>query len=335
MNLKQEMKFMKHSAIYWLFRVACMSMAATLCMTAFVTAQAQGNVQNLQQEKQWQSCEGGYYTGPREGRRNYSFDKYLWVVTPEFAKRFCMPSSMVSAELKGAEAIAFRMVDGADSDNCGVDEDGKAHCTENSTARFEIYLPTSLKLPAANPQVRFFEGGRTTSSWNIADNTPLSQAKHVLYPKGQYQIPPGQLPRFGNAYAHPDPGHRFGLIYAHEGQGRWPVSPLWEVGFRGDLFKGMDLLVLENQLGVFFGFEMDQYKASKVQQDTKQGQYLIVMDRRDSQQPGSKQSSEKEIPSGHAHVIYLPHEFGQQVRQVAMKQGGSSWLEFIKTIQQR
>ena len=284
------------------------------------------------QEKQWQSCEGGYYTGPREGRRNYSNDKYLWVATPEFAKRFCLPEHMVSKELKGAQAIAFRMVDGADGDRCGVDDDGKANCSENSKARFEIYLPQSLNLPAANPGVKFFEGGRTTSDWYLS-NINERITKSTRYEKGQYQILPGEMPRFRNPYSHPDPGHRFALIYAHEGKGRWPVAPLWEVGFRGDWIQGMDMLILEEQLGIRFAWELDHYKAEKLTPATSDGQYLIVMDKRDSQS-GGKKLWEKSIPQDHAHVIYLPHEFAQQVRQASMRRGGN-WLDFIKTLQQR
>jgi hypothetical protein len=283
------------------------------------------------QEKQWQSCEGGYYTGPRQGRRNYSNDKYLWVVTPEFAKRFCMPENTVSSELKGAEAIAFRMVDGADDDRCGVDDDGKVNCSENSKTRFEIYLPQSLNLPAANPGVKFFEGGRTTSDWHIVEKERGQRAQ--AYRKGTYQPPNGEIPHFRNAYVHPDPGHLFGLIYAHAGKGRWPVSPLWEVGFRGDWVTGMDMLILEAQLGIRFAWELDHYKAEKLVPGTPDGQYLIVMDKRDSQS-GGKKSWEKSIPQDHAHVIYLPHEFAQKVRQASMRQGGN-WLDFVKTLQQR
>jgi hypothetical protein len=56
-----------------------------------------------EQEKRWQSCPDGYYSGPRPGRLNYDNDKYLWVVTPEFAKRFCMPEHLADPELKGAD----------------------------------------------------------------------------------------------------------------------------------------------------------------------------------------------------------------------------------------
>lgn len=283
------------------------------------------------QEKQWQSCEGGYYTGPRQGRRNFTNDKYLWVVTPQFAKRFCMPEHLVSNDLKGAEAIAFRMVDGADMDMCGVDDDGKANCSENSKGRFEIYLSQSLNLPAANPGVRFYEGARTTSDWHIVEKERVSRSNR--YARGEYQIPAGEMPRFRNPYSHPNPGHRFALIYAHEGKGRWPVGSLWEVGFRGDWNQGMDMLILEDTVGIGFAWEQRFYEPEKVQQGTRNGQYLIVMDSGDSQS-GGKKSWEKAIPQDHAHVIYLPHEYGQLVRQAAMRRSGS-WIDFIKSIQQR
>jgi hypothetical protein len=286
-------------------------------------------------EKEWQSCEGGHYTGPREGRRSYSNDKYLWVVTPAFAKRFCMPPHMISNELKGAEAIAFRMVDGADNDRCGVNSKGETHCTENSTARFEIYLPQSLNLPAANPQVKFFYGEYKNSDRQIDSINEKSAVgdrmnNYKRYMKGEYKLPEGRTPHFSNPYAHPDPGHRFGLIYAHEGKVRWPIASLPEVGFRGDWIKGMDMLVLQNELGVFFGFEMDHYKASKIEQGNEQGQYLIVMDKRND----FRKDSEKNILIDYAHVIHLPHQFGQKIRQAGMNKGGNNWQEFIKKMNQ-
>lgn len=287
------------------------------------------------QEKQWQSCEGGYYTGPRLGRRNYSNDKYLWVVTPEFAKRFCMPENMVSKELKGAEAIAFRMVDDGDNERCGVDDDGKVNCSENSKARFEIYLPQSLNLPAANPGVKFFYGEYKDSEMNISSHRGQTGVEEKAsrsnrYKKGEYKLPEGRTNHFANPYAHPDPGHRFALIYAHEGKGRWPVAPLWEVGFRGDWIQGMDMLILEEQLGIRFAWELDHYKAEKLIPGTPDGQYLIVMKKRND----FRDVKEKNLASDYAHVINIPHEFAQQVRQASMRRGGN-WLDFVKSMQQR
>lgn len=200
--------------------VVCMSLFTWLGV-AFAQAQTLA-----EKEKQWQSCEAAHYTGPREGRRNYTLDNYLWVVTPEFAKRYCMPESMVSNELKGAEAIAFRMTDGADMDRCGVDDQGRHHCTRQSMARFEIYLAQTLKLPAANPDVRFYENRRDTSEWLIENHTPIPKSKSNLYAKGQYIPPPGTVPRFGTMYRSGDGGHRFGLWFMPKGSLPWPSSSL-------------------------------------------------------------------------------------------------------------
>lgn len=313
-----------------------LSMAAFAQTTLAPAVPAASNL--AAQEKQWQNCEGGYYTGPRQGKRNYSNDKYLWVVTLEFAKRFCMPEHMVSQELKGAEAIAFRMVDGGDNERCGVDDDGKAHCSEDSVGRFEIYLPQSLNLPSANPEVKFFYGEYKDSEMHISSRKGQTGVEEkasrlMRYRKGEYKLAEGRTNHFAHPYAHPDPGHLFALIYAHEGKGRWPVAPLREVGFRGDWIQGMDMVILEEQLGIQFAWELDHYKAAKLSPATRDGQYLIVMDKRDSQS-GGKRLSEKAIPQDHAHVIYLPHEFAQQIRQASMRRGGN-WLDFVKTMQQR
>ena len=93
------------------------------------------------------------------------------------------------------------------------------------------------------------------------------------------------------------------------------------------------MLILQSQIGIRFAFELSHYEAEKVQQGTRQGQYLIVMDKRDSQS-GGKRYWEKIIPEDHAHVIYLPHDFGQLVRQASMNRSGT-WQDFIKTYQQR
>lgn len=312
--------------------LACITLLLLSSQLATSFAQVLSGQALATQEKEWQSCEGGYYTGPRQGRRNFTNDKYLWVVTPQFAKRFCMPEHLVSNDLKGAEAIAFRMVDGADMDMCGVDDDGKANCSENSKGRFEIYLSQSLNLPAANPEVKFFDGARTTSDWHLSGIKERINRSN-RYAKGEYTIPPGEIPHFRNAYVHPDPGHLFFMLYAHEGKGRWPIAGLWEVGFRKDWIQGMDMLILEDTLGIGFAWEKDFYDSWKLPQGTRDGQYLIVMDKADSQS-GGKRLSEKTIPQDHAHVIYLPHEFGQLVRQAAMRRGGS-WLDFVKSMQQR
>ncbi|WP_374520747.1 hypothetical protein [Hydrogenophaga sp.] len=284
-----------------------------------------------EKEKQWQSCEAAHYTGPREGRRNYTVDNYLWVVTPEFAKRYCMPESMVSDELKGAEAIAFRMVDGADMDRCGVDDQGKHHCTRQSMGRFEIYLPQSLNLPAANPDVRFHDSRRNTSEWLLSGN-PERVSRSQRYIKGQYTPPPGTVPRFAKIYDMVDRGYWFGLWFVPKGSLPWPSSALFEVGFREAAVPGMNMLILENNLGMHFGFELNHYKGNRVEPGDPSGRYVIVMHKRDLETINRK---DKRIPQDFEHVIYLPHAFAMQVREIAMKSGASNLNDFVNNFQQR
>jgi hypothetical protein len=319
----------QHQWARWLLgALASMSMVWVSAQTAI----RDGSVTLAEKEKQWQSCDAAHYTGPREGRRNYTLDNYLWAVTPEFAKRYCMPESMVSSELKGAEAIAFRMTDGADMDRCGVNDQGQHHCTKQSRARFEIYLSQSLNLPAANPDVRFYESRRNTSEWLIEDHTPIQKDKSYLYGKGQYTPPPGTVPRFGTMYRTGDGGHRFGLVYLHASSKnvKWPTAPLWEVGFREAVVPGMDMLILENNLGVDFGFELKHYDAHKIKPGNPSGRYAIVMDKRHEQRKDTERRAED-----YAHVIYLPHGFAMQMRDTAMKSGASTFSDFINTFQKR
>jgi hypothetical protein len=112
-------------------RFVMQSLLATLACCTTLVASAEQTFDTKayqQQEKRWQSCPDGYYTGPRPGRHNYSNDKYLWVVTPEFARRFCMPEHLIDTELKGAEAIAFKRVPSEDGDDRCVIESGKTRC---------------------------------------------------------------------------------------------------------------------------------------------------------------------------------------------------------------
>ena len=85
----------------------------------------QTRLSEAQVREKYQSCPTKDYSGPRPGKARYTKDNFLWVVTPEFARKFCMPPEFVSSELKGAEAVAFRIVEDADEERCGWGGRGK------------------------------------------------------------------------------------------------------------------------------------------------------------------------------------------------------------------
>ena len=94
----------------------------------------------------------------------------------------------------------------------------------------------------------------------------------------------------------------------------------------------MDMVILENTLGTRFGFELNHYKANKIEPGELTGRYVIVMHKRDI---ATVNKDDKRIPKDFEHVIYLPHAFAMQVRDSAMKSGASNFTDFVNTFQKR
>ncbi|MDD4855790.1 MAG: hypothetical protein PHQ22_08370 [Sulfuricurvum sp.] len=255
---------------------------------------------------QEESCRDGYYTGPRDGRKNFSNDKYIWVVTLEFAKRFCMPPEFVDEELKGAEAIAFKMSTRTGLiDRCAI-IDGKKECAGDKELRFDIFLRSDLNLPAANPEVKFFDGSWDNAGWHIASGRNNERAtRGQRYRKGEYQLPPGKMPHFGNPYVHPDWGNIFGLLGVTKEKKGWPIALLLEWRYEAEWAEGLDLLTLQsNSNGEFNHPRMEALGID---------QYVITEDIRKD----SRKDSERQVPEDYAHTIWLPKAFYEKVKAAA------------------
>lgn len=253
------------------------------------------------------SCADGYYSGPRTGRKNYSHDKYIWVVTAAFAKRFCMPPEFVDKELKGAEAIAFRMsTQTGMSDRCAV-IDGKEACSGDHELRFDIFLRSDLNLPAANPEVKFYDGSWDDAGWHIELEERLPRREKYI--AGEYKLPPGKTPHFENPFFYPDMGNYFALVGVHQGKGEWPIMRLKEWRYYADWAKDLDMVVLQNHPS--FGFDNPRMQALGIRQ------FAIVLEKRSDM----RHDWEKRVPEDYAHVIWLPERFYEKVRAVATARG--------------
>ncbi len=297
-----------------------------LSVALSANAQQQDAKTYQEQEKRWKSCPDGYYSGPRPGRLNYDNDKYLWVVTPEFAKRFCMPEHMVDAELKGAEAVAFKRVPSEDGfDRCSVQAGDPPRCVDDGVGRFEVYLQSRLNLPAAHPEVKFFDDERNNSGWHIGPQEWITRSQR--YAKGLYSLPPGAINRFGNPYAHPDPGYGFALVSTWRKRiDHSIVDSLWEVGYRADWALGIDLLILESRSLTEFSFLANHPRAKEWGGIER---YAIVLA---DHRRGAKSHDEKRFPEDFEHVVYLPKDFAEQVKSAAEKLG--TWNDVIRTFRQ-
>lgn len=262
-----------------------------------------------------ESCADGYYSGPRAGRKNYSHDKYQWVVTPEFAKRFCMPPEFVDKGLKGAEAIAFRMSTSTGGfDRCAV-IDGNEKCSDENELRFDIFLRSDLNLPAANPEVKFYDGSWDDAGEHIFVNERRSRWQQ--YKSGEYRPPPGAIPHFMNPFFQPDEGYIFGLVRVHQGKGIWSIAGLDEWSYRANWAKGLDLLVLQADRGGGFGGPHLQAPGIS---------YAIVMGTLDTWVSGLLKNS--------SHTIWLPERFYEKVYAAATAKD-KSWLEQLPMLRQQ
>jgi hypothetical protein len=114
----------------------------------------------------------------RQGVRDV--DPNVYVYTPAFAKRFQMPLEWASDELKGAEAVAFRVVPSYKT--CGWGGDPKA-CQEDAVrCDMDVYFDHKLNPLPWDERMRPAALDRSTTSGAFIANVanPLSRPKGTL-----------------------------------------------------------------------------------------------------------------------------------------------------------
>jgi hypothetical protein len=139
-------------------------------------------------------CADGDYRGPEPGKKQWVKDDYTWAVSREFAKRYCMPEAMVSDELKGAEAVAFR-VKPSDEATCRM-ENAQEVCRRQAELQLELYLRSDLNLPKSHPEVRFYQRPRVVSDSGQVIQTVQASKNGDRRRARVWTDPPGQLAPF-------------------------------------------------------------------------------------------------------------------------------------------
>lgn len=186
----------------------------------------------------YQNCEGGWYSGSRPGKVRYAKDPWLWVVTPAFAQKYCMPPEFVSAELKGAEAVAFRLLSKGDDENCGFGGNPNV-CSGEVVLRFDVYIKSDVKLPKAH-EGTYFQMTMTPSRMLIAKSQSENNAR-VKYHK---EHPESALkPHFA--------GQQVGLVGVKDDKVAWSIVALYEQTHFGGIFEGIDYYAFEGSSGFF------------------------------------------------------------------------------------
>ena len=183
----------------------------------------------------YQNCANGYYSGPRPGKTTFTKDTWVWVVTPEFAKNFCMPPEFISTELKGAEAIAYKYVQDQDEERCNV-RGSEMACGKRSDHRFEIYyrngtIPKERNVPYSHVA--------NLPSAMLISNTQKEMTAKIKSIKSK--------PRLGAIS--PFFSQQFGLQSITDGKIAWPLGGLGVEIYYEDLFDGIDFLAFEGGSG--------------------------------------------------------------------------------------
>lgn len=244
----------------------------------------------------YQNCELGFYHGAQPGKVRYVKDRYIWAVTPEFAKKFCMPQEFVSNELKGAEAVAFKLVPGGFGENCGFG--GKAEvCAQGVDLRFEIYISRDVKLPVKN-EVDFTASRYGDDSASLIGRTKVVEQFQVERHKANPI--PGLIPRFET--------NAFGLAGIQGDKVVWPITTLYLDEYRGKLYDGrIDYIAVQGQTGNF-----------KNERRLKMGikEFVIVM--RDL---GDRKVSNERPLNEFSHLIYLPLAMSEQIQAMDNARG--------------
>lgn len=135
-------------------------------------------------------CPDGRYQGrAAPGQSRYYKDHYVWAVTREFAKRFCMPDEFIVEDLKGAEAIAYRHRPG-DGEVCEM-RSGKEVCEPRPRSHWiELYVRSSANIPKYDPRVEYYVQDYPTSGSLIASNQNLRN--NAAREKGLFKDPLGK-----------------------------------------------------------------------------------------------------------------------------------------------
>jgi hypothetical protein len=255
-------------------------------------------------KSKYRTCPGGYYSGPQPGKQRFTKDPWLWVISPEFAAKFCMPEQFVNKELKGAEAVAFRILNKADQENCGFGGNSSV-CAGETVLRFEVYVKSDAKLPKIHNS-KYYEASNLPSSMLIARNTEelLEMNKEAWKPKPKgyvREIIPGLTPHF-------EPS-QIGISGIKDGIVAWPVVQLYQKTYFANIRKDLDYYAFEGSTG-FFG------NPGIKQNNVKQ--FVIEFLKLDYKLPHTLQN----LPiSEFAYIIDLPQAFTDKVIEAERTKG--------------
>ena len=307
-----------------LLALACMP-----CAWAQTTTQ-KSSIQ--MEEERTQRCPEGQYGGPHEGAGSFYQDPYVWFVSREFAKRFCMPESYIDDSLKGALALAVRLKP-EEFTLCGF-VGGPGSCPPKQKLLIDMYIDNrKVTLPKADPSVQYYSGDVA----NSGELMGIGRARADRRRKGEITEVEGERRAFHPILGSMADGQRIKTYFVFMGaRNEWATGSgdFFESYFRKNWVSGFDLLTLD---GYLFGYQ-DLRNPDQQFQTERRGGRGYAHEEADKTNPikhwaigvvnGPTYFEKYDLdtkkvpyPVGFDHVIVLPHKVAQIIYQYDWKQG--------------
>ncbi len=197
-------------------------------------AGAQRLLSDAEVQARYRNCPRGYYSGPQPGKARFTQDRFVWAVTPAFAAAFCLPKEFISPELKGAEAIAYRMVEDLNEESCGWGGRPEV-CRRPRVHRFDVYYPNGLL--AKLREVPYFHAANLASKMLISSTQREMSAKSISL---------RDKPRVGALG--PFESGKFAVL-SFGAKGQLPLGTVTQEIYYEEVFQGIDYVALEMDTG--------------------------------------------------------------------------------------
>lgn len=269
-------------------------------------------------------CPEGYYSGPQAGQNRFVKDPYTWFVSKDFAKRFCMPESMVDETLKGALAIAVRVKDDEEV-NCGFFA-GRSHiCPQRQKLVLEVYVDRKANIPKADPSVEFYIRRGFNSGRIISVDGAKSDRRHQGKPVDDVGERGAFNPPTSRSISMKD-WTRFLYVGVRED---WASNSgeFIESYYRANWVEGIDLIGLSGEGGIGFGGlynpDAKEPNPKDPDKDNPIRRYAIGILKGENVPGTTGRGKNWRYPQDYLHVIELPHRLAQLVYEFDQKTGAA------------
>ena len=202
------------------------SIAMSLLLSGTLYAQPTSPLPYLKSEPA--SAQSSYEARIVNRQGVHDMDPNIYVYTPDFANRFQMPSQWSSADLKGVDAVAFRVVPGYKS--CGWGGNPNSCREDEVRCEMDLYfehqknpLPWDLRI---NPSQ--IDRSKTTAAFIASSANPLHRPKGSL------------IDTYRSPFTDPTTGKELGWQEEHGNGGGWTGA----LSYDREIFAGMSLVTL-------------------------------------------------------------------------------------------